>query len=222
LDPFVQKIRANPNVTLAFLPSTTQVKLRLQMKSLSSNASAEFDGLSEELRRLCGEDFFGFDPSTIEEVILTALKSKRSKLALAESCTGGLIAHRLTQIPGCSEVLQGSLVLYQNELKQLELGISSELLQKNGAVSEEIARAMADGVRKKWGSTFGLATTGYLGPTGGDERAPLGTVWIALSSAKGITTRKFRFESDRMRAKERAAQAALDLLRRSLDASSIV
>jgi nicotinamide-nucleotide amidase len=215
-EPFVQKVKARSDLTLAFLPSTTQVKLRLQMKSADANARKEFDALISELIEYCGKDFFGTDPTSIEQIIFDRLKQNHETLALAESCTGGYISHRLTQIPGISAVLKGSMVVYQTELKTKEVGISEAFLEKNGAVSEASVRAMAESIRQKWNSTYGLATTGYLGPTGGDERAPLGTVWIALSSKTRTESSEFHFEANRERAKERATQAALDLLRRTL------
>ena len=213
-DPFVQKVKARSDLTLAFLPSVTQVKLRLQMKAKTKDAEKEFELLVNELKALCGIDFFGFEPSTLEEIILEKLKSTHSSLALAESCTGGLIAHRLTQIPGCSLVLKGGVVAYQNEIKEGFLGISSEDIKKNGVVSEWTVRAMADSIRKKWNTTYSIATTGYLGPDGGDEHAPAGTIWVAVSTPEETEARVIHVESDRERGKERSAQAALDLLRR--------
>jgi nicotinamide-nucleotide amidase len=128
------------------------------------------------------------------------------------------VTHRLTQIPGASKVLRGAIIPYQEELKQSELGIPGALLESRGVVSGETARAMAEGVRRKWGTDYGLATTGYLGPTGGDPFAPVGTVWIALAHAGGTVAREYRYENHRERNKERAAQSAIDCLRRNLQA----
>jgi nicotinamide-nucleotide amidase len=135
---------------------------------------------------------------------------------LAESCTAGLIGHRLTQIPGASKILRGAIVPYQEDLKTLELGIPKDLIQTKGIVSEAVAREMADAVRRKWVTDYGLATTGYLGPTGGDSFAAVGTVWIALAHPLGTISREYRYENHRERNKERAAQSAIDLLRRNL------
>jgi nicotinamide-nucleotide amidase len=215
LDEFVKKIQTRPDLTLAFLPSNTQVKVRLQMKSSAPEAKVEFEKLIDELKLGCGKEFFGFDPTTLEEVTVHALRDHGKTVALAESCTGGLVAHRLTQVSGSSEVLKGSIVAYQNEIKTQELGISEAFLTTHGAVSKETAIAMAEAIRKKWNSSFGLSSTGYLGPSGGDAASPVGTVWVALASERGTEAQEFHFENHRERAKERAAQYAIDLLRRA-------
>ncbi len=216
LDPFVQKIKALPSVSLAFLPSNTQVRLRLQMKAKSKEDEALFQSLVQELAEGCGRDYFGVEPATLEDLIFNKLKQQGQSLAIAESCTGGLIAHRLTQVSGISEVLRGSLVAYQESIKTLELGIPDQLFRENGVVSEICVRSMAEKVRTKWGADFGLATTGYLGPQGGDAFASVGTVWIAVASKAGTIAHVFQYENHRERAKERASQSALDLLRRNL------
>ena len=216
LDPFVQKVKSRQGLSLAFLPSTTVVKLRLQMKSSGPGAETEFQSLIDELKNYCGKDFFGFEPATLQELTIQKLIDSKRTVALAESCTGGLISHLLTQVPGSSAALRGALVAYQNEIKIKELNISEAMLESEGVVSEMTAKLMAEKIRQKWNTSFGLATTGYIGPSGGDARSPIGTVWIALASASGTESIKFNFENNRERAKERAAQAAIDLLRRSL------
>ena len=154
LDAFVQKIKAHPEASLAFLPSPTQVKLRLQMRSDTELRAREFNQWVDELIELCGNDFFGTEPDTLEELLVRKLVQSQQSLALAESCTGGLIAHRLTQIPGASQVLKGSLVAYQNQIKERELGISQVDLETKGVVSEATAVAMAESIRKKWSTDF--------------------------------------------------------------------
>jgi nicotinamide-nucleotide amidase len=214
-EAFVKKIQNRTDVTLAFLPSNTQVKLRLQMKSSDPTSQKEFESLVEELKTYCGKEFYGFDPNTIEEVTIQKLRDAGQTAALAESCTGGMVAHRLTQVSGSSEALMGSIVAYQDNVKTEELGISKEFLKTEGVVSKATAIAMAEAIRKKWKSTYGLSTTGYLGPSGGDEKSPVGTVWVALASEKGTEAHEYHFENHRERAKERAAQYAMDLLRRA-------
>jgi len=216
-DSIVKKIQTLPNVTLAFLPSATEVRLRLQMRANAQDSGAQtlFDSLARELRTACGKDFFGFDSTTLESVVIENLRRKKETIALAESCTGGLVSHLLTQVPGASEALRGTLVPYQTDLKEHELGLSRELIQRQGVVSEATARAMAEAIRKKWNTTYGLATTGYLGPQGGDAFAPVGTVWIAVSNGTRTEARSFRFETHREYAKERSARSALDLFRRT-------
>jgi len=216
VDPFVKKIAGIPGLSLAFLPNLATVRLRLQMKTRSPEDEKQFDALVAELAAACGKDFFGIEPSTLEEGVVTRLKEGRRTLALAESCTGGLITHRLTQVPGASQVLRGSLIPYQEALKSTELGIPPEFISEYGVVSEATARAMAEAIRKKWNTDFGLATTGYLGPSGGDRFAAVGTVCVALAHPDGVSSRAFHYESNRERSKERAAQSAIDFLRRHL------
>ena len=213
-DPFVQKIKSMPSYSLAFLPSSTQVRLRLQTIAKTQGEEVQFQNLVDELRVFCGKDFFGFEPTTLEKNIVEHLKSKKQTLAIAESCTGGLVSHLLTQVPGSSEALKGSIITYQTELKTSELGIPPELIATHGVVSEKVVIAMAESIQKKWGATYGMATTGYLGPTGGDQFAKIGSVWIAVSTPKGTVTKSLYLENHRERNKERSAQAALDLLRR--------
>jgi len=149
LDDFVKKVKARDDLTLAFLPSPTVVKLRLQMKANTLEGAQEFESLIAELKEYLGKDFYGEEPVTLEEVVLSQLKAKKCTIALAESCTGGLIAHRLSQIPGSSEALKGSIVAYQNEIKSLELGIDAGFISQHGVVSEATAIAMAESIRKK-------------------------------------------------------------------------
>ncbi len=214
-DPFVKKVQQLSQYTLAFLPSPTQVRLRLQTTAKSPDDESQFHALVDELKNFCGKDFYGFDLDTLEQTVIHRLREQNKTIALAESCTGGLITHLLTQIPGSSEVVRGSIVPYQTDLKTIELGIAAESIQTHGVVSEQTVTAMAEAVRKKWGTDFGLATTGYLGPTGGDEHASVGTVWIAVASAGKTETKSLHMDQHRERNKDRSAQAALDLLRRS-------
>jgi nicotinamide-nucleotide amidase len=216
LEPFVKKTTSIPGLTLAFLPNLTTVRLRLQMRIHTPEEEILFQTLTAELKKNCGDDFFGIEPESIDRLVVERMIQGNKSLALAESCTAGLISHRLTQIPGASKILRGAIVPYQEDLKTLELGIPKDLIQTKGIVSEAVAREMADAVRRKWGTDYGLATTGYLGPTGGDSSAALGTVWIALSHSAGTITREYRYENHRERSKERAAQSAIDLLRRNL------
>ncbi len=216
LEPFVQKVKQDSRFTLAFLPSNIEVRLRLLMKASSKEDETLFHEWIEELKTLCGKDFYGIDPLSLEEKVITTLKEKNLTVAVAESCTGGFISHRLTQISGSSSVFKGAIVAYQEAVKISELGISPALLKEKGPVSEEVAKAMADAIRKKWNADFGIATTGYLGPHGGDAFAKTGTVYISFSSNSHQETRCFHLGDDRVPGKERATQAALDLLRRSL------
>lgn len=215
-EPFVQKVQKTSGVSLAFLPSQHGVRLRLMLQSSDAQAAQEFQKWVQELKSLCGDDAYGFEPDTLESKIIEQLAQKKCTLALAESCTGGLITHRLTQVPGASQVFRGGLIPYQEKLKTLELEIPPRTFQERGVVSETVAKAMAWSIQKKWDVDYALSTTGYLGPSGGDAFAPVGTVCMAIATRQGIIARTFLFEANRERAKERAAQTALDLLRRQL------
>jgi nicotinamide-nucleotide amidase len=144
------------------------------------------------------------------------LTKKKQTLATAESCTGGLLANRITNVAGASAVLLAGYVVYANEAKIDILGIDPKLIDEHGAVSEEVARSMADGARKRAGSTYALATTGVAGPSGGSEEKPVGTVYVALADENDTKIKKLFFPSDRETFKQLAAQAAFEMLRRKL------
>ena len=144
------------------------------------------------------------------------LTERNMTLAVAESCTGGFIAHRLTNVSGSSAYFTYGAVTYSNESKMNILDVPSSVLGAHGAVSRETAEAMAAGIRKKAGTDIGLATTGIAGPTGGSPEKPVGLVWIACADAAGVVSVKFMFGEGRLRVKERASQSALDLVRRRL------
>jgi len=153
---------------------------------------------------------------TIAEIVVRSLARKRRALALAESCTGGGIADQITNVSGASKIFLGGIVAYSNAAKQKFLGVRAELLARHGAVSEAVARAMAEGARDKFGADFALAVTGIAGPTGGTKAKPVGTVFIALAGAPGtVVERKFN-PGGRKRFKEVTAQQALQMLRARL------
>jgi nicotinamide-nucleotide amidase len=211
----VERIRKTEEMSLAFLPSNTGVRLRLQMRVSTPEEEARFRSEFEALKKACGSDAFGVEPDTLEECVHRLLHQRGETLAIAESCTGGLVSQRLTRIAGASKILRGTLIPYQTDLKTRELGIPSTLFEQSGVVSEASARAMAESIRNKWGTTWGLGITGYLGPEG-DAFAPGGTVWIAVAQEHHTRAREFHFENHRERAQERAAAYALDSLRRAL------
>ncbi len=170
----------------------------------------------EEIHKRLGSYIFAYDEETLEGVVGGLLKEKGLTVSVAESCTGGLITDRLTDIPGSSMYLERGLVTYSNRSKTDLLGVPEDILQKHGAVSEETARLMAEGVRKLAGSDLGLATTGIAGPDGGSETKPVGTVFIALADSMETNCRKFSYRWDRRRIKIIASQAALIMLKRYL------
>jgi len=156
--------------------------------------------------------------SKIEAVVVRRLTRKQKTLALAESCTGGFIAHQITNVPGASEVFLGGIVAYSNGVKEKFLGVRPATLKKHGAVSEAVAREMALGARKKFASDFAIAVTGIAGPGGGTAEKSVGTVYIALASATGVEVKKFLNVRERMMFKQLTATQALDWLRQALSA----
>ena len=152
----------------------------------------------------------------MEDVVGGLLYRGKATLATAESCTGGLIGHRITSVSGCSDYYLGGVVAYSNEVKIRELGVSAETLKQKGAVSEETARQMACGVRERFNSDYGLSVTGIAGPTGGTPEKPVGLIYVAVADKTRAWVRRFCFASDRSTVKTWSSQMALDLLRRRL------
>jgi nicotinamide-nucleotide amidase len=148
----------------------------------------------------------------IEEAVVRSLTKRKQTLAVAESCTGGLIASRITNVPGASEIFPGGIVAYNNEVKQKFLGVRSETLKKSGAVSEAVAREMAGGARKKFNTDFAVAVTGIAGPAGGTKTKPIGTVFIALAGAFGTVAERRSNPFEREKFKEVTANQALEML----------
>ncbi|HEX7050313.1 MAG TPA: nicotinamide-nucleotide amidohydrolase family protein [Longimicrobiales bacterium] len=154
---------------------------------------------------------------SLEDAVGRTLAHRGSTLAIAESCTGGLIAKRLTDRPGASAYFLGAVVAYADHVKKALLGVRARTLETHGAVSEQTAREMADGVRRVTGADIALSITGIAGPSGGSPDKPVGTVWIALAAADGTDAHAYRFTGDRARIREAATRAALTLLLTRLD-----
>jgi len=159
---------------------------------------------------------FGTDDEDLEAVVGKILEERHMSLSIAESCTGGLIAHLLTNVPGSSKYFDRGVVAYSNLAKTDILNVQESDLRKYGAVSSRVAEAMADGIRRTSGSSIGLSTTGIAGPSGGTKEKPVGLVWIGYANASTVISREFQFGNDRLRTKERAAYAALELVRRQV------
>ncbi|MBO4465166.1 MAG: CinA family nicotinamide mononucleotide deamidase-related protein [Bacteroidales bacterium] len=203
------------DVHLAYLPNTaTGIRLRLSVYGGEREKdAAKVEKLLVGLREILGDNIYSEDDEPLESVIGKLLRGTGKTLSAAESCTGGMISHLITTIPGSSEYYLGSVTSYAIAVKEKVLGVPSETIQANGVVSSEVAAAMAEGVRKLTGSTYSVATTGLAGP-GGDDRNPEGTVWIGVSGPHGTLTRRYQYHNDRKRNIERFAASALDLLRR--------
>ena len=206
-----EKVLAIPGIELGYCARPGEVEVRIIG---NPNAIRAADAV---IRRELGVSIFSDNNEALEAVVVTLLKERKETLATAESCTGGLIANQITNVSGASEVFLAGYVTYANSAKSDVLNVNSKLIDKHGAVSEAVARAMAEGARGRAASTYGLATTGIAGPTGGSDEKPVGTVYIALASGDSeIVAKKFLFSTDRETFKQLAAQAALDLLRRRL------
>ena len=213
-----EKMNAMTNPTLAPYAKEGECELRITAKAENEEqARALIAPVEEELRALLGDVVYGADVPNLETVVLELLKEKGMTLATAESCTGGLIAKRLTDVPGSSAVFKGAVVSYCNEVKAAALGVPGELLEQVGAVSEPVARAMAEGARKALNCDLALATTGVAGP-GSDERGnPAGLVYIALAARdQGFVRTMTLSGASRERVRTTAAHHALDLARRYL------
>ncbi len=203
------------DIRLAYLPSTGIVKLRLTAKGQDQEKLKEavLDE-ADKLQELIPEYIWGYDDDTLEAVAGRLLKEKGHTLSAAESCTGGYIAHRITGVPGSSAYYAGSVVAYENRIKEEMLHVDRRLLQTYGAVSRETAESMAKGIRKTLKTTYGIGVTGIAGPEGGTDDKPVGTVWVAVASPGDVvTSKKFLFGDKRERNIIRAANAALNMLR---------
>jgi nicotinamide-nucleotide amidase len=206
-----EKVLAIPGIELGYCARPGEVEVRVigEPDAIQKADAIIRDGL--------GVSIFSAGDEALEAVVVKLLKQRKETLVTAESCTGGFIANRVTNVPGASEVFLAGYVTYANSAKSDVLSVDPKLLEKHGAVSEPVARAMAEGARSRSASTYGIATTGIAGPNGGSDEKPVGTVYIALASVDFKTvTKKFFFPTDRETFKQLAAQTALDVLRRKI------
>ncbi len=203
------------SASLAFLPSPFGVRLRVTVRGNDeTTAAAMIHRIEERIRSKAGQYIYGVDEEELEEVLGSILASRGLTIGVAESCTGGLIADRLTNVSGSSAYFERGVIAYSNKAKSEVLGVPEEMIRKHGAVSKEVAEAMAAGVRERARTHIGLSTTGIAGPTGGTTEKPVGLVWIGYADAHGGLALKFNFGSSRVLIKQRASQAALELVRR--------
>ena len=208
---------AAPPIAATILAGLGQIELHLWTFAPSRTAAdAALDKAVREALEVLGIDAFSADGRPLEAVVGDLLMAREWRIAAAESCTGGLITSRLTDIPGSSRYVQEAVVSYSNEAKVQRLGVPAELLDEHGAVSEPVALAMAAGVRAHAGVEVGIGVTGIAGPGGGTPLKPVGTVAVAVVTAEAARSRLFRFHGDRGLVKFQASQAALDMVRRLL------
>jgi nicotinamide-nucleotide amidase len=210
-------ISAQTDPTLALYAAPANVRIRMATKAADAAAAeAKFAPVEARIRELLGNHVFGRDDQTMAEVVQELLRERGQTVAVAESCTGGLLASKITDIPGASDVFLAGVVSYANEAKIALLGVPAEVIAAHGAVSDECARAMAEGVRRVAGADYGLATTGIAGPTGGTDEKPVGLVYMALADAAGTIVNRQYWPGTREQFKQRVAQMTLGMLRKRI------
>ncbi len=207
-------LEAQKNPTIAPLAKSSEVHLRITARAATTEeAEALLSAEAEKIKKVLGDYIYGEDEEELELVVARLLWERKKTVALAESCSGGLLCHRLTNVPGSSSYLLGGFVTYSNEAKAGILGVKKELLESKGAVSAEVASMMAAGARKLCGADIGVGITGIAGPGGETPEKPLGLTFIGLSVPALDYTRRYEFWGGRLEIKERASQTALHLMR---------
>jgi nicotinamide-nucleotide amidase len=210
-------VEASFRVVIGYRASLPEIEVKVLAKAASaSEAEACARRAADEVRARLGDHVYDEGFGSLPESVGTLLASQGLTLAIAESCTGGLAAELVTRVPGASRYFLGSVVTYANQAKTQLLGVPAELIAQHGAVSEPVARAMAEGARLRLGADIGLAFTGIAGPDGGTPEKPVGLVHWAVASARGTEHRERVFIGDRQSIRRRAVFAGFDLIRRSL------
>jgi nicotinamide-nucleotide amidase len=200
-------------LTLAYLPGYEGVDLRLTAWELQPDeADRRLTAAADLIRRRAGDPFYGEGDVDLAALVLDTARAQGVRVAVAESCTGGLLGGRMTEIPGSSDVFVGGVIAYDNAVKVEALGVPPNLLSEHGAVSEPVAQAMAQGAAERFAVEAAVSVTGIAGPGGGSEQKPVGTVWIACSVGGAVRARRSLFPGSRHEIRARAAQAALHLL----------
>jgi nicotinamide-nucleotide amidase len=210
------KNSVNPKIGVCAHPAMVDIRL-LAWDDETSTAREKIDVIMADFKNKFGDNIYGYDRDTLQSVVVALLVKKKKTLSLAESCTGGMLSSRITDIAGCSDVYRGGVVSYSNDLKIKYLNVSRELLGQYGAVSPETAKAMAKGIQENTGSDISLAVTGIAGPGGGSPDKPVGLVYIALAGQESyLDCQKFIFNGDRELVRVRTVNESLDMLRRYL------
>jgi nicotinamide-nucleotide amidase len=205
------------DVETTILAHTGDIQLTLICSKASQDAADQrVDELAERMEEALDDWLYSSEGESLEQIVLYYLGLRQATLAVAESCTGGLVAQRITAVPGSSRSFLGGAVVYSDPLKTSFANVPPELIAQHGAVSAEVAAAMAEGIRKRTGATLGLAVTGIAGPTGGTESKPVGLVYFAVSDAQKTDSYNRTFRGDRDRVRQWASQQALDLIRKKL------
>jgi nicotinamide-nucleotide amidase len=203
------------DVDLSYLPNAEGTDLRLTVRGARpADAERRLADSAERLRTVVGDAVYGEDGADLAAVVLDLCRARGLTIGVAESCTGGLLGARLTAVAGSSDVVVGGVIAYSNSLKTALLDVPSGVLAHQGAVSDAVVRAMAEGARAATGASIGIAITGIAGPGGGSEEKPVGTVWIASDVQGAVESRRLRLIGDRAEVRQRAAQAAPEMIRR--------
>jgi nicotinamide-nucleotide amidase len=217
LDEMLRDVAKDGDVVLGFRTAFPDNYVRPVARGASAEeAEAKLARVCQAIRERLGPIIYGSGDETLEEVVGRLLREHGLSVAVAESCTGGLLAERISSVPGASDYFRGGVVAYANAAKTALLGVPEALLREHGAVSEAVARAMAEAVRERFGTDLAVATTGISGPGGGSAEKPVGLVWVALAREAGSQARDFVFPFDRPRHRLVTSQLALDWLRRLL------
>lgn len=223
LDELLADVAAAGDVVLGFRTAFPDNYVRpLARGATAEEADARIAEVVEEIQRRLGPLVYAEGEQTLEDVVNVQLRRAGRTVAVAESCTGGLLAERITSVPGSSDVFLGGVVAYADAAKTALLGVPAEAIREHGAVSEPVARAMAEGVRERLGADYGVSTTGISGPGGGSDEKPVGTVWVGVADAAGTHAQSFVFPFDRARHRQVTSQVALDWIRRSLLGEELV
>lgn len=207
-----------PTLKIAYLPNYSVVRLRITGKGRDeAQLNQQLDNTQKEIKALLGHYVVSDTDKRIEQIVGELLTEKNQTASVAESCTGGYVAHLITSVPGCSAYFPGSVVTYSYENKTDVLGVDAELLWHKGAVSQEVVEKMASAVRIKNNTDFGVAISGIAGPSGGTKDKPVGTVWMAVSDKNGVNSVAYHLRGDRLQNIERSGNLALELLRKKVN-----
>jgi len=211
----VYKAYTNPATTILAKPGAIEIHLRAHAPN-QEQADTLLAELGDQIELALGEYIFSIHGESLEEVVGMYLVMRQKTLAVAESCSGGLLAERLTQKSGASDFFLGGAICYSNLLKTRLAGVPAALIEEHGAVSRPVAQAMAEGIRARTGASIGVSITGIAGPTGGTEKKPVGMVFVALADERGTQVREFRFPGNRERVRLWSTQMALEMIRRRI------
>jgi nicotinamide-nucleotide amidase len=216
LDEMVAGTVSEEEGRLAFRANFPQISMRVTVRGNANEVESKLEELSNRIRTRIGSFVYGEGDVTMEEVVGCLLKEKGKTLGVAEACSGGLVSHRLTNVPGSSAYFQGTVVAYADTAKTALLGVKPETLHQHGAVSEETVREMAVGVRERLGTDIGVAVTGIAGPDGGTPDKPIGTACLALAMDGTVVSRRYQLWGNREWIKSLVSQLVLDWVRRAL------